>query len=424
MDYPLNSAEPLVMHIDMNSSFASVEQQANRLLRHQPVGVAANMSPGGCIISPSREMKALGIKTGYRVRDAQEACPDINIIPSDPDKYFEVHKQFSAIFCEYSPHVTPLSIDEAVIDFAGTPALRQKTMVELGHEIKERIKSEIGEWMTCNVGIGTNRFLAKHAASLHKPDGLDVLTAENLREVYSQGTLLDLCGINRRNKARLNLYHIFTPLEFLDAPMWKLWKQVFESVQGYRWYLRLRGWEVDDLSFPRRTYGQSYALHHFTSKTEELAPLMKKLCEKMGRRLRRSGNYAEGIHVICGYRHSPGWHQGRKFAAKLYATSDLYERAMQLLVDRPEGMKLTHLAVSCYSLHPVRNPQLTLFETDEQRRFRLADALDACNNEFGEYSVHAGNMMGLENEIIKRVPFHATSDTLAEIYSDEERSPA
>lgn len=420
MDYPLNSAPPRIMHIDMNSSFASVEQQANRLLRDVPVGVAANLSPGGCIISPSREMKARGVKVGYRVREAQEVIKDLRVIPSDPDKYFHVHKQFSAIFREYSPHVIPLSIDEAVIDFTGTPALRAATMVEIGKEIKLRIKAEIGEWMSCNVGIGTNRFLAKHAASLNKPDGLDVITADNLRDVYSQSTLLDLCGINRRNQARLNVRGIYTPLEFLDAPVWQLWKQVFESVQGYRWYLRLRGWEVDDLTFPRRTYGQSYALHHFTNQTDELGRLMMKLCEKMGRRLRRSGNYAEGVHVFCGYRHAPGWHKGRKFAAKLYATQDLYEAAMKLLADRPDGTKLTHLAVSCYSLHTTETPQLTLFETPEQRRFRVADALDACNNEFGEYAVHTAKMMGLGNEIIKRVPFHATSDTLTEIYSDDE----
>ena len=416
MDYQVNTEQPLIMHIDMNSAFASVEQQANRLLRGVPVGVAANLSPGGCVISPSKEVKAMGVKTGFRVRDAVEIAPDIRIIAPDPDKYFYIHKRFSELFKEYSPDVVPLSIDEAVINFKGTPALRAQGMEQIGREIKDRMLGEIGEWLTCNVGIGTNRFLAKLAASIHKPDGLDVITHENLREVYSNVTLLDLCGINTRNKARLNLNGIYTPLEFLDAPMWKLWKQVFNSVQGRHWYFRLRGWEVDDITYKRKTYGQTYAIHHFTNDTEELSKLMMKLCEKMGRRLRKSGNYALGIHVNCGYRGYPWWHMGRKGAKKLYATQDLHATAMQLLENRSRWQKVTHIGVTCYDLRSVKHVADTLFETDESRAFRLADALDAVNDRYGEYSVHTARMQGLDDQIIQRVPFHATTDTLSEIY--------
>src|SRR5471030_2321294 len=204
MDYPVNNAAPLMMHIDMNSCFASVEQQANRLLRGQPVGVAANVSLGGCVISPSKEMKARGVKIG-RVKDVLAVIPEARIIPSDPDKYFYIHKRFAALFREYSPDVVPLSIDEAVINFSGTLGMHQKDMAQIGREIKRRMSEEIGDSLTCNVGIGTNRFLAKLAAGLHKPDGLDVITVDNLRDVYAEQDLLDLCGINVRNKVRLVL---------------------------------------------------------------------------------------------------------------------------------------------------------------------------------------------------------------------------
>lgn len=416
MDIPINPAEPLTMHVDLNSAFATSEQQANPLLRGRPVGVTANMSEGGCIISPSIEAKALGVKVGFRVKDAKRLVPNIVIITPDPDKYYHVHRCFRDIFRSYSPHVEPLSIDEAVIKFDGTLGIHKKSLEEIGLEIKQRMRDEIGEWISCNVGIGTNYFLAKLAASLHKPDGLDIITHENLRDVYSQVTLKDLTGINVGNSFRLEFAGIYTPLQFLDAPIWKLWKEVFQSINGYHWYYRIRGYEVDNLSFKRKTYGQTYALHHFTDDTKELSKLMMKLCEKMGRRLRRSGQYACGIHVWTGYRGFPGWHEGKKYKTVLYATQDLHAKAMHLLSHRPRGLKVTHIGVTCYDLHILEPQPPQLFETEDMKKIRIAKALDAVNDRYGEYTSHSATMHGLDDQIIKRVPFHATADTLSEIY--------
>jgi DNA polymerase-4 len=418
MDLPINPAEPLCLHVDLNGAFASIEQQANRLLRGKAIGVAANPGRRGTIISPSYEAKAFGIKTGDRVFEAMERYPRIQILHADPDKYFFVHKQFARIFADYSPDVTALSIDEAVIDFAGTGAIRTQTLQEIGYEIKRRIRSEIGEWISCNVGIGTNRFLAKLAASLHKPDGLDTITSENLREVYASVGLLDLCGINRRYKARLNVAGIHTPLEFVDAPVWQLKNQVFESIVGYYWYLRLRGYEIDRQRSVRRSYGQQYHLHRFTADTRELSRLMMKLCEKMGRRLRRAGLCASGIAVSAvlteGY-----WHESRKTPDALYATQELHQAAMALLAHRPFGLLVTQLGVSCYGLKPLSAQTMPLFGSLKQQRMRLAVAADQVNDRFGEYVVHPATMMGMGEEIVKRVPFHATTDTLTEIYATD-----
>jgi DNA polymerase-4 len=120
MPLPINHNQPLVMHVDLNSCFATIEQQANPLLRGKPLVVAAYNSPKGTVVAPSIEAKRFGIKTGMTVRDAKLLYPKVIVRTPDPAKYRAVHLQFKKIFTDYSPAVTPKSIDEAVIDFTDT----------------------------------------------------------------------------------------------------------------------------------------------------------------------------------------------------------------------------------------------------------------------------------------------------------------
>src|SRR3989339_1013724 len=180
MEIPINKAPPTVMHIDLNSCFATIEQQPHPPLRGKPLVIAAYPTPGGCILAPSIEAKKMGIKTGMRVREAQIIFPNIIVRDPDPVLVRDVHKKFMKICGDYSPDVTPKSIDEVVINFSQTPSL-QKRLKNIGMEIKKRFREEIGEWISCNVGMSTNRFLAKLAASLHKPDGLDIIDYQNLK---------------------------------------------------------------------------------------------------------------------------------------------------------------------------------------------------------------------------------------------------
>jgi DNA polymerase-4 len=229
MPLEINHNAPTIMHVDLNSCFATIEQQANPLLRGKPMVVAAYNSPNGCVVAPSIEAKQYGIKTGMTVRDAKLLCPQVLVRTPDPARYRAVHLMFRRIFRDYSPAVTPKSIDEAVIDLTDTLCLFKGSVLDIGKEIKKRFRDEIGDWMKCSIGVSTNRFLAKLAASLHKPDGLDIIDHTNVLEVYKRKTLLDLNGINTRFQARLNAYGIFTPMEFYHAPLELLKKQVFQT---------------------------------------------------------------------------------------------------------------------------------------------------------------------------------------------------
>jgi len=416
MNLPLNHNLPTIMHIDLNSCFATVEQQANPFLRGKPIAVAAYTTPNGCVISPSIEAKREGIKTGMTVREARLLYPGLLVITPDPPKYRYVHQQFCKIFRDYSPDVVPKSIDEAVIDFTQVLSLNKRSLIDIGQEIKRRMRSEIGEWISCSIGIATNRFVAKLGASLKKPDGLEVLTHKNLEAVYNQVSLLDLCGINTRYQARLNAYGIFTPQEFLHAPLLTLSKQVFRSIAGYYWYVRLRGWEIDAVDFSRKSYGQSYALQHHTAEPKELAALLMKLTEKMGRRLRKAGYSARGIHVSCVYRDWTYWHKGMSFEHDLYTTHDLFQKVLLVFNKQPERKIVSKLAVSCYTLSPAKSVQEELFGNSQERARKLSDTLDEINDRYGEYVVTPALMMGLDREIIDRIAFGGVKE-LEEVYA-------
>ena len=145
--------------------------------------------------------------------------------------------------------------------------------------------------------LATNRFLAKTAAGLHKPDGLDVITHENLRQVFEGMELTDVTGIAERMERRLNAVGIYTAIEFLDADPMTLKKQVYKSVCGLDWHQRLRGWEVDKHDFPIRTAGRQYVLDGYKMKRSDVLQRLHHLCEETGAKVRSQGLVARGVSV-------------------------------------------------------------------------------------------------------------------------------
>ncbi len=401
----INKNKPLIMHIDLNSCFATIKQQASPHLRGKPLVISAYNSPGGCVLAPSIEAKKLGIKTGMTVREAR--LIDKNVIVRTPDTSLirDAHVKFSRICKNYSPEVHIKSIDELVIDFRSMERLHLD-LVSIGGEIKNRIRKEIGEWVSCNIGIATNRFLAKLASSLHKPDGLDVITHQNLLEVYSKAKLTDLNGINTRYQARLNAHGIFTPLQFLQAKPEILQKEVFKSIVGYSWHIRIRGYEVDDVEFGRKGFGQEYSLGKKTNDPNMLSKIIMKLCEKMGRRLRKNGFSAFGIHVGMIYSDGTYWHRGRKNSSDLYSTNELFTKAIWIFNQQPEKKVVAHISVSCYDLISSNDSQASLFDIENKAR-DVSDALDSINDKYGEFVITPALMMDMKDLVLDRIAFGA-----------------
>lgn len=405
--YDFNEERPLIMHIDLNSCFATVEQQARPMLRGKPIAIVNRRTEHTAIVTASYEAKAKGVKVGMKLKEAKVLCPDIIALESDPSKYRFVYHKLLDIMNDYSAHVTMKSIDEGIIDFHDTSAdIAGRDLVEIGYEIKQRLKDEIGVWMRCNIGIATNRFLAKTAAGLHKPDGLDVITSQNIVEVLGELKLTELTGIAYRNQHRLNSVGIFTPLQFLDADKVTLHKVVFKSVVGEWWYKRLRGWEVDDIETKIGRVGRQYVLERFDLTHTEILQRLHHLCESVGSRMRRQNLSARGVYVYAKTLERGYWHASVLTPLPFFSDQSIYAQAQHLMAKAPDGLK--EIGIHCYELGPLENDQISLFADQITRERQMVEAIDVVNKRYGERTLHSADTLGTGIYVSQKVPFGST----------------
>jgi DNA polymerase-4 len=408
MNNEYNSERPLVMHIDLNSCFATVEQQARPLLRGRPVAVVNRRTENTAIITASYEAKKYGVKVGMRFKEAKLLVPDLIPVETDPAKYRFVYHKMMDIMKSYSAHVVMKSIDEGVIDFKhATDAMRQRSLEAIGLEIKQRLKDEIGCAMRCNVGVGTNRFLAKTAAGLHKPDGLDVITHANLRQTLADLQLTDLTGIAKKNEHRLNAVGIYTPLEFLDASAETLHRMVFKSVCGDEWHQRLRGYEVDDRSSDLKSVGRQYVLESAQLSRDQIIRRLQHLCESVGEKLRSQDKVARGVFVYAKTYERHYWHARRMCELPFYSNQAIFALAEQLFVGAP-STHIREIGVSCYELSEEHDDQLSLFGDQLAREKQLTHAIDELNSRYGERTLHVAATLGTSEFVKRKIPFGST----------------
>jgi DNA polymerase IV len=399
-----NPKPSTIMHIDLNSCFASIEQQANPKLRGKPIGVAAYTTDRGCIVAPSIEAKKYGVKVGMRVKDGKQLCPELIILPPDPWKYRNIHIKFRQLFHKYTDKCTPKSIDEFVLNFEGTPSFRKQTIHDIAQQLKKEIKQQVGDYLTVSIGIAPNRYLAKVAAGLQKPDGLHEINQENFIKTYQNLQLTDLPWIKGQNAKRLNNQGIFSVTDFYNADLFKI-KSAFQSILSFHWFARLRGWEVDDVVFGRRSYGNSYSLPKPFSTEEDLSPILHKLVEKCTARMRKAGYKAKGVHISILYRNKAYWHKGVSTADMIFSSQDVYKIAYDLMNKSPyRGHSVANIAVSCFNIAEAHNTQLELFQ-DILKKERLSQALDDINNRYGQYVITPAAMLHTQQYVPDRVAF-------------------
>lgn len=396
------------MHIDLNSAFATTEQQARPSLRGKPIGVTNRISKYCCVIAASYEAKARGVQVGMRLDQAKQLVPEFIILETDPPKYHHMYKKLGSIMKAYSPAIMMKSIDEGIIDFTGTEEHNQhKSLETIGYEIKERVRREIGSWMRINIGIGPNRFLAKQAAGWHKPDGLDVLDYQNIRAYYEQIGLTDLSGIAKHYAVRLRAAGIHTPLQFLDASADRLRRQVFRSVVGEDWHQRLRGYEVDDQPTKLGSVGRQFVLDIRSNDEEALLSRFHYLCETTARKLRYRRVDARGVLVWAQLQSGESWYLRKMYKSTFYTNQAVYQRALELFKQRPRHAPVTVMGITCYQLTPSMRSQISLLE-DVNKDAWVTEAIDEINERYGMFTIASADALAGHTKVKQKIPFGGT----------------
>jgi len=394
-----------ILHLDMNSYFASVEQQANPLLRGKPVGVCAYLSPRGCIIASSKEAKKLGIKTGFMVADALKICPQIVLVENEPAKYRSTTEKIFKIFSDYTDRIEPYSIDEAFLDLTGLVKNFEEAKAIL-FKIKARIKAEVGEWLTSSAGLSWTRFLAKFASDISEKDSyLMIDSKDKMIEVFDRVKITEAWGIKEAMESRLNQLGIYTLNDLRLCPPGNLMAAL--GKMGYYLWSYANGIEVAGIRTTEeilpKSIGHSYCVPKQTNDLKYVFGVLMKLCEKTGRRLREQD--LEGHGLMAGYslKHGGGFFKHKKVYSPLFTTKDIYQVAEKIISLAPPPDKIYMIAVSVTNLRPMSN-QLDLFAY-KIKNYALSEALDKINERYGDYSVIAGRILGLADQAKDRIGF-------------------
>ena len=422
------------LHIDLNSFFASVEQQLHPEYRNKPTGVVPTMADTTSLIAASYEAKALGIKTGTRVSEAKRICPDIILVNGDHSTYAEYSHKIVAAVERVCPVAHTPSIDEMVCQLMGRernpPAARQISLA-----IKQAIKDDVGETLRCSIGMASNRYLAKIASDMQKPDGLIGLLPSQLPGSIAHLALRDLPGIGTRIEVRLNAKGIRTMPELLalDRPAMHA---LFDSVWGDRMYHWLRGAtsEVtgdDGAPLPselQKSLGHSHVLAPEHRSPEGSWAVAHKLLHKAAMRLRMEKFFTGSLAVTIKYsltstqathlarsekvkKHlsgitQSGWGMEARFRS-CQDTLSLLEALQGCWKQSPTGpehQKPFFVGVTLRNLIPEADVQTSLFEEPGNHN-QLSATMDKLNLKYGHTTLHFAGMLPARDSAPTRIAF-------------------
>ncbi|HEY6871130.1 MAG TPA: DNA polymerase IV [Geobacteraceae bacterium] len=379
-----------ILHIDMNAFFASVEQRVNPALRGKPIAVIGS-AERTVILTASYEARAFGVKTGMRVFEARQACPELTLVPASNRRYTHTSRRIMAMLQDFTPLVEVFSIDEAFLDISGS--LRLFGGAErIAHLIKARINHDFG--LTCSIGIAPNKLLAKLASDMQKPDGLTIIRAEDVARILERVPIRDLCGIGAKTQHVLAGYGIRTCGELGRFPVEVLSRRF--GVTGERLH-RMGVGEDDSPVVPAeeaedvKSVGHSTTLERDIDSREEIRRRLLHLSEMVGRRARRHGVLGKTVTLTVRYADFTTFSRQTTRSGCTNRSDEIFRTATELL----DGIVLTQpvrlLGVRITNLIH-HGEQLPLFGAERNKALATA-AMDHVNNRYGEFAVTYGSIL-------------------------------
>ena len=390
------------LFLDLNSYFASVEQQLDPNLRGKPVAVVPTITDSTSCIAASFEAKQFGIKCGTNVGEAKQKCPDIILIKGNHPAYVAYHEKVKAACETVLPIDKVCSIDEMRFRLLATEA-SPAVASELAERMKLALRKQVGEYITASIGIAPNAFLAKLATDLKKPNGLVILQQEDLVHRLSDLELTEFCGINRRMKIRLNAAGIYSGKDLINASQRELIR-AFGGIIGERYWYYLRGYDTNHENKSDKSLGHSHVLPPELRTDHGTRDVMLRLIQKAAARLRSNDLWATQMHLRV-----KGIVQSWDASTSLSPTQDsitMTERFLELWEKRAFTRPL-QVGVTFTGLLKSEHVTPSLFDqTVERSHFNAA--IDQVNQRFGKHKVFLAGMEKAKHTAEERIAFQKT----------------
>lgn len=412
------------LFVDFNSYFASVEQYDEPRLRGRPVGVVPVMAPTTCCIAASYEAKAFGVKTGTAVWEAIERCPEIMLVEARPARYVELHHQLMAAIEDCIHHGQAGSIDEVPCWLIGRERERGNAEA-IARSIKQTLADRgFSPAIRCSIGIAPNKFLAKTASDMRKPDGLTVLEQADLPDALHGLKLRDFCGIGPSMERRLHVAGIRTAQQLCAATREHL-RTAWGSIEGERYWLQLRGFDVPERKTTRGSIGHSHVLGPQLRSYAGARAVLFKLLAKAAMRLRHEGFLAGGLSLRIRFLGLESRFERDLAFAPLDDTPTLLHLLGEQLAAlegvgqrrrwNPKRHPPLSVAVTLVGLQPTGVVTHELIDTTRRAR-DMSTMLDRINRRYGNNAVYFGAMQdAIEGDAAPmRIPFSKIPDTALE----------
>jgi len=382
----------------MDSFFATAEQQANPALRGRPIVVSGKEGSRSVIVASSKEAKKFGVKTGLLHHEARKLCPQLIFVEPDGNKYDFLHHQLINLLRRVTNKVEVFSIDEAFLDLSDCTRSWQEAE-NIALRIKDGVYSDLGEWVTCSIGIAENKLLAKLASDKNKPNGLFIVEKENKEQVLLKAKLTDFCGLGPRTAKLLNESYGIDSIAKLRELNFQRLNQIFGPARGQFLFELCRGIDhslvvPDEDKDEVKSVSRSYTLPHDTFDKEEILVVLLHLCDSLGHELRRKKLAAKTVIVYL--RYGDFTHGGFRLTLPGYINDTYqifmigYNRLMKFLL--PKGVRL----VGIYATNLLESAKQQSFFRIENKFQEIAPFLDEINNTYGELTIKPAFLLNLK----------------------------
>lgn len=380
-----------ILHVDMDAFFASVEQLDHPEYAGKPLVVGAAADKRGVISAASYEARKFGIHSAMPSREAARRCPHAIFVPVNMARYVEMSEQIFSIFERFTPYIEPLSVDEAFLDVTGVRKLFGPGP-DVAAKIKHTIKTETG--ITASIGVAINKFLAKLASDMDKPDGLTIVPSDpaEIKEFLARLDVGRIWGVGRVTRRVLEKNGIFTIAHIQNISPDRLERIVGKSYAEHLAAMSI-GDDVRELEMDRirKSYSREHTFEEDCKDPEELERVLCDLVEDVGSQLRADGKYARTIQIKLRWKDFETITRQKQLSAAAYDNITLRETAMEIFLNQKlvKPVRLIGFGASNISDHHTQE-QMGLFDKKSQsleRREKLSHVIDEIRTRFGDSAI-------------------------------------